>query len=100
MHALRVETETEICTRYEAELAEIADLDRVYYLNSPASCVDRADYYRRQDQLEQVRARLYAELSAVRRRGPFERWNLVPLFDSAQDFSSSGMVFPAAAKET
>jgi hypothetical protein len=63
-----VDTEAEIYIRYEAELAEIAALDSVYYLKAAASRADRANYYRRQDRLEQVRARLYAELSTVRRR--------------------------------
>lgn len=59
-------TETEICTRYEAELSAIASLDRAYYLNATATPADRANYVRRQDDLEQVRAWLYAELSTVR----------------------------------
>jgi hypothetical protein len=64
-----MDTETEISICYEAELAEIADLDRIYYLNAAASRADRADYYRRQDQLGQIRSRLYAELSAARKKG-------------------------------
>jgi len=63
-----MDTETEICIRYEAELAEIALLDRLYYQKAGASRADRANYYRRQDQLERVRARLCAELSAKKRR--------------------------------
>jgi len=59
-------TEIEICTRYEAELAAIAALDRAYYLNATPTAADHADYCRRQDHLEQVRAQVYAELSAVR----------------------------------
>jgi|HubBroStandDraft_4_1064222.scaffolds.fasta_scaffold35089_2 hypothetical protein len=63
-----MDTETEISTCYAAELAEIAQLDRLYYQQAAASHADRADYYRRQDQLERVRARLYAELSAERKK--------------------------------
>jgi hypothetical protein len=64
-----MDTETEIAICYEAELAEIAFLDRLYYQKAAPSRADRADYYRRQDQLERVRARLYAELSAARKKG-------------------------------
>jgi hypothetical protein len=63
-----MDTETEIYIRYEAELAEIALLDRLYYRKAVASSADRADYYRRQDQLERVRARLCAELSAEKKK--------------------------------
>jgi len=63
-----MDTETEISICYEAELAEIANLDRIYYLNAAASRADRADYYKRQDRLEQVRTRLYAELSTARKK--------------------------------
>jgi hypothetical protein len=58
--------ETEICKRYEAELAAIAALDRAYYLNATPAPADRASYVRRQAHLEDVRAQLYAELSTVR----------------------------------
>ncbi|HWO32784.1 MAG TPA: hypothetical protein VNO32_28640 [Candidatus Acidoferrum sp.] len=63
-----MDTETEISISYDAELAEIAELDRLYYQQAAASRADRADYYRRQDRLERVRARLYAELSAERKK--------------------------------
>ena len=63
-----MDTETEIIIRYEAELAEIAHLDRLYYQKAALNSADRADYYRRQDKLEQIRTRLYAELSATRRK--------------------------------
>ena len=63
-----MDTETEISICYEAELAEIAELDRLYYQQAAASRADRADYYRRQDQLERARARLYVELSAERKK--------------------------------
>jgi hypothetical protein len=62
-----MDTETEIFIRYEAELAEIARLDRLYYQKAAAGRADRADYYRRQDQLERVRARLCVELSAEKK---------------------------------
>jgi hypothetical protein len=61
-----VETESEICTRYEAELAAIATLDRAYYLNATATSADRANYFRRQNNLEQIRVRFYTELRMVR----------------------------------
>jgi hypothetical protein len=61
-------TESEIYIRCEAELAEIAALDRLYYQTVAASRADRAEYYRRQDQLERVRARLYTELSAEKKK--------------------------------
>jgi hypothetical protein len=63
-----MDAETKISICYEAELAEIADLDRIYYLNAAASRADRAAYYRRQDQLEKIRSRLYAELGAARKK--------------------------------
>ncbi len=63
-----MDTETEIPICYEAELAEIAELDRLYYQQAVASRADRADYYRRQDHLERIRARLYSELRAERKK--------------------------------
>ena len=63
-----MDTEAEIYIRYAAELAELAALDRVYYLNPAASRAHRVDYYRRQDQLERVRTRLYAALSAEKKK--------------------------------
>jgi hypothetical protein len=65
-----MDREAEIYIRYEAELAEIAALDRLYYQTVAASRADRADYYRRQDQLGQIRTRLYAELSAEKKKEP------------------------------
>ena len=61
-------TETEISICYEAELAEIAEPDRLYYQQATASRADRADYYGRQDRLERARARLYVELSAEKKK--------------------------------
>jgi len=60
--------EAEIYIRCDAELAEIEALDRLYYQKAAVSRADRADYYRRQEQLERVRARLYAELSAEKQK--------------------------------
>lgn len=59
-------TEAEICERYEAELAAIAASDRAYYLSATPTPADRADYYRRQAYLEQLRTRMSVELSMVR----------------------------------
>lgn len=61
-----METEYEICNRYEAEFATIAALDRLYYLTPSASAADRRDYAARQLRLEELRSRLYAELTALR----------------------------------
>ena len=63
-----MDTETEIYSRYEAELTEIALLDRLYYQKAAPSSANRADYYRRQDQLERVRAWLCAELTAKKKK--------------------------------
>jgi len=60
-------SETEICERYAAELSALALLDRAYYLKSTATVEDRADYFRRQERLEKVRAEFYTNLSQVRR---------------------------------
>jgi hypothetical protein len=58
-------TENSIFMRYAAELEAIADLDREYYLNPSPSLVERSNYYRRQEDLEQIRQRLYSELCAT-----------------------------------
>ncbi len=60
-------TENSILTRYAAELEAIADLDREYYLNPAPSLAERSNYYRRQDELEQIRQRLYSELCGTHR---------------------------------
>jgi len=57
---LIVETEEQICRRYEAALAAIAAVDRRYYVNPSPSLADRADYAARQTQLENTRSMLYA----------------------------------------
>lgn len=61
-----METEEEICKRYEAVFAAIATLDRRYYLNPAASTAERRDYAARQAQLEELRSRFYAELATCR----------------------------------
>jgi hypothetical protein len=52
-----------IYMRYAAELEAIAALDREYYLNPSPNLAQRAEYYNRQEYLEQIRQRLYSELS-------------------------------------
>jgi transposase InsO family protein len=61
-----VETEDQICGRFEAELAAIAALDRRYYANASPSAAERADYAARQVQLESTRSRFYGELGSFR----------------------------------
>lgn len=58
--------ESSICRRYSVELQEIARLDRAYYRNPSPSLAERAKYNERQEELEQIRFRLYAELDAGR----------------------------------
>jgi len=76
-----METEDQICKRYEAEFAEIAARDRRYYLLPSASLAERRDYAARKVQLEQLRLRLYAELAVCRQPGV--RWFAPP----SQQFS-------------
>ena len=54
--------------RYAAELEAIAALDREYYLNPLPNLAERAEYYKRQEYLEQIRQRLYSELSVTHHR--------------------------------
>lgn len=61
-----METEDQICRRFEAELAAIAALDRRYYSNLAPTVAERADYAARQVQLEGTRSQFYAELSPFR----------------------------------
>ena len=63
---LRMETEDQMCRRYEAEFDAIAALDRRYYLNRVASFTKRRDYAARQVKLEEMRSKLYSELASVR----------------------------------
>lgn len=44
-----MESEIEICRRYESQLAAIAALDRCYYRNPSPNRIDRASYAERQD---------------------------------------------------
>jgi hypothetical protein len=57
-----------IYMRYAAELKAIAALDREYYLNPSPNLAQRAEYYNRQEYLEQIRRRLYSELSETQHR--------------------------------
>lgn len=64
-----METEHEICKRYEAQFAEIAALDRRYYLMSSASVNERREYVARKAQLEEMRSQFYTELAMCRESG-------------------------------
>ena len=64
-----METEKQICTRYEVEFAAIAALDRGYYLTASASLAERRAYAARQVQLDEMRSRFYAELAICRQHG-------------------------------
>lgn len=70
-----METEDQICRRYEAAFAAIAALDRRYYQASSASLQDRRQYAERQAKIEELRSRFYAELAMCRERRvhPFRR---------------------------
>jgi hypothetical protein len=57
-----------IYMRYAAELKAIAALDREYYLNPSPNLAQRAEYHNRQEDLEQIRRRLYSELSETQQR--------------------------------
>lgn len=75
-----METEDQICKRYEAAFAVIAALDRRYYLTPAASVAARRDYAARQTLLEEMRSRLYAELAGCRER------SVSPLFRRCRSF--------------
>lgn len=68
-----MKNEDQICRQYEAELASIAILDRSYYLNPHPSRTERSDYAARQERLEEIRLRLYAELASLRYVRQFRR---------------------------
>jgi hypothetical protein len=70
-----METEDQICTRYERELARIAARDHVYYRSLCPNLAERREYAARQAQLEEVRSRLYLELDILHRSAviPFHR---------------------------
>jgi hypothetical protein len=57
-----MESEDHICARCEAELAAIAALDHLYYLNPSATLADRREYAAREARLEETRGRFYADL--------------------------------------
>lgn len=71
-----METEHEICKRYEAEFAAIAALDRRYYRTHSASVAERRDYAARKVHLQELRARLYEELAICLQPGV--RWFAPP----------------------
>lgn len=56
-----METEHQLCQRYESELASIAALDHLYYKDPSPSLSERRGYAARQVQLEEIRSRFYAE---------------------------------------
>ena len=60
--------EEQIVQRYEPQLAAIAALDRAYYLNPSPTIEERSEYASRQEQLEIVRLRLYAEFESLHGR--------------------------------
>ncbi len=60
-----MKAESQICERYEATFAAIASLNHTYYRNPHPSRDDRRDYAIRQEHLEKLRARFYAELAEV-----------------------------------
>ena len=59
-------SETEICSRYEAELAVIARLDHICYLSQSPTDGQRRAYVARQMVLTEMREAFYAELAASR----------------------------------
>jgi signal transduction histidine kinase len=59
-----MDTQNEICRRYEAAMAAIASADRAYYLKEKPTPADRRAYAERKTQLQDLRTELYAELSA------------------------------------
>jgi hypothetical protein len=61
-------SQPDIYMRYAAELETIAALDREYYLNPSPNLAERAEYYKRQEYLEQTRQRLYSESSVTQHR--------------------------------
>lgn len=60
-----MDREDEIIQRYELQLAAIAALDRAYYLNPSPAHAERNEYALRQEELEIVRSRLYAEFASL-----------------------------------
>ena len=62
------ESAAAIFKRYAVKLEAIAALDREYYAKPSPGLIERADYYQRQEVLERIRLRLYAELDRLRQR--------------------------------
>jgi hypothetical protein len=60
-----METEGQICRRYEAELARIAALDDAYYRRPCPTLAERRKYAARQAQREEIRSRMYVELDIL-----------------------------------
>ena len=60
-----METEHQLCQRYEAELASIAALDYLYYRNPSPTLPERRDYAARQAQIEELRSRFYTEFQVL-----------------------------------
>jgi hypothetical protein len=73
-----METEDQLCRRYEVELAAFAALDRRYYLSSNPTLADRDAYATRQERLEQKRYQFYAELKEIRALMLLRRCRSVP----------------------
>ena len=71
-----METEHEICRRYESQLAEMAALDRRYYINPNPTLADRAAYAARQALLADTRSRFYSEIGQLRVRRQLRRYRL------------------------
>lgn len=65
--------EGQIVQRYEPQLEAIAALDRAYDLNPSPTIAERSEYASRQEQLETVRLRLYAEFASLHERLIFRR---------------------------
>ena len=63
-----MDTNTDICRRFESQLAVIFAMDHAYYNNPAPTAKDRIDYFAREQRLEQIRLRFYAELDALHSR--------------------------------
>ena len=63
-----MDTNTDICRRFESQLAVIFAMDHAYYINPAPTAKDRIDYFARQQRLQQIRRLFYAELDALHSR--------------------------------
>ena len=61
-----METDDELCAKFEAELASIAALDQLYYTNPSPTLAERREYAAREVQLEEMRSRFYEEFRSCR----------------------------------